>query len=148
MNAALGWVIGDETSLKNMLYDLDNIQTNKWGWGVFYATDANAVDQRCIFRNDWNPKGFDCPGFFVSEDGTVTPDQGKCGPGCYEAGNPTTGNGGGGAGCHFSEDDNRYSINQWNAKDSNGQNIVQDLLCQCNYNFKVRYIYIYIYIHI
>merc|ERR1711907_244925 len=32
MNAALGWVIGDEGSLKNLLYDLDNIQTDTWGW--------------------------------------------------------------------------------------------------------------------
>jgi len=138
MNAALGWVIGDEGSLKNLLYDLDNIQTDTWGWGVFYATDSNASDQRCVHRDDWKPSGFDCPGYFVSEDGTVTPDSGKCGAGCYDAGNPYVPNksGGGGAGCHFSSDGGRYSINQWNARDSNGQNLVGGKQCQCNYNLK------------
>merc|ERR1711907_761629 len=72
MNAVLGWVIGDEDSLKNILYDLDNIQTDDWGWGVFYATDANAVDGRCEYRDDWTPPGWDCPGYFVEDDGTTT----------------------------------------------------------------------------
>merc|ERR1711907_880701 len=72
MNAALGWVIGDEDALGNIFYDLDNIQTDDWGWGVFYATDANAVDQRCEYRDDWTPPGWDCPkGWWNSIDAST-----------------------------------------------------------------------------
>merc|ERR1712178_86280 len=139
MNAALGWAIGDEGSLRNILYDLDNIQTDKWGWGVFYATDANAADQRCEYRDDCNPPGWEVPKFFVEDDGlgTTIADDGKRGAGYYDAGNPQTDiGGGGGAGCHFGNDSGNNWINQWNALDSNGVNLVRNKECECEYDFK------------
>jgi len=146
MNAALGWVIGDEDALGNIFYDLDNIQTDDWGWGVFYATDANAVDQRCEYRDDWTPPGWDCPkGWFVLDDNTVPyPDNtfksdGKRGAGFYNAGNPQTApvGGGGGAGCHFGSDYGNWWINQWNSIDaSTGLNLVRNKECECEYQLK------------
>merc|ERR1712178_109433 len=139
MNAALGWAIGDEGSLRNILYDLDNIQTDKWGWGVFYVTDANAADGWCEYRDDWNPPGWDCPKFFVEDDGlgTTIADDGKRGAGYYDAGSPQTNiGGGGGAGCHFGNDSGNNWINQWNALDSNGVNLVRNKECECEYDFK------------
>lgn len=138
MNAALGFVIGDENSLKNILYDLDSIQTDTWGWGVFYATDSNSADSRCEYRNDWTPAGWDCPGYFVYDDGTTVQDDGKKGAGYYKAGNPQTDvGGGGGAGCHFGSDDGNQWINQWNSIDTNnGLNLVRNKECECEYKLK------------
>ena len=44
--------------------DFDNVQSDGWGWGVFYATDSNSVDQRCRYLEDpGNGYGpiYDCP---------------------------------------------------------------------------------------
>ena len=61
--------------------------------------------------------------------------------GYYDAGNPQTKvGGGGGAGCHFGTDswngqDNIW-INQFNAIDPNGNNLVSNKECECEYKLK------------
>jgi len=110
--------------------EFDNIQSQDWGWGVFYASDSNAVDQRCIWFEDKG--GYDCPGGWLPGGGQFVGDSTKKGAGWYPAGNPyADANLGGGAGCHFGGDD----IDQTDAVNGNSDNLMGDNNCQCNYNF-------------
>lgn len=126
--AQLAAVVG--SSMNKLFTDFDNIQSDDWGWGVFYASDSNSVDKRCRYLETYD--GFDCPGGWIPMNGDFSDDDTKFGAGIYDPGNPYAGGGGGGAGCHF---DNGY-IDQTNAYDSDGNNLMQDFDCQCNYAFK------------
>lgn len=119
MSDAMEWIFDD----------FKNIQSTDWGWGVFYATDANSVDKRCVFQKDWN--GFDCPGGYIDADtGDFFADDTKKGSGYYLPGNPDAkgDQGGGGTGCHFETN----GIDQTDSDDPNGD-LVGDKNCQCNY---------------
>jgi len=136
--ASVAFVIG--SNLGNLLPDIDNVQSDDWGWGVFYATDSNAADGRCR----WLPEvgGYDCPGAWVNKDdlGTVIADDPlggtgfHFGTGWYTWGNPNADGGGGGTGNHFNG--NIMSLDQENAKDGNDYSLTQDWDCQCNYGLK------------
>lgn len=128
--ASVGVVIG--SAMSNLFYDFDNIQTGTWGWGVFYAHDSNSVDIRCRWLG--SDQIYDCPGGYIPWGGTYTSDSTKMGTGGYTVGNPDANAAwGGGAGCHFDYVD--HTIDQINAYDAGGQNLVQDQDCQCNYFF-------------
>lgn len=136
--ASLGYVIG--SSMNEVMYDFDNIQTDDWGWGVFYASDSNSVDFRCHWSDQYD--GFDCPGGWLASDGSWSDDSSKLGTGAYPAGNPYADDSwGGGAGCHRDKGDSdpanpssgRY-IDQTDAP-SDGLNLVSDYFCQCDYTF-------------
>lgn len=127
--ASVGAVVG--TSMSILYPNFDNIQDADWGWGVFYATDSNSVDQRCIYWDDNN--GWDCPGGWLDASGNFDTSTGSKGSGSYYMGNPDVyglGGGGGGAGCHFGTDHNL--IDQPDSSDHNS-NLVGDANCQCNY---------------
>lgn len=135
----VAYVIG--SGMTNVFYDFDNIQSADWGWGVFYPTDSNSVDWRCRWLDQYN--GYDCGpdpdntrgGGWIDGDSGVWTDADKQGTGSYPAGNPEVDDStGGGTGCHL---DKRGSLtlDQTDAYDSNGQNLVQDHHCQCNYEF-------------
>lgn len=130
--ASVGIVVG--TCMTNILYEFDNIQDSTWGWGVFYAHDSNSVDIRCRYLASYS--GYDCPGGWIDQStGTFTADNTHTGSGAYPVGNPyANANWGGGTGCHFSRDS--LSIDQINAYDSAGDNLVEDYDCQCNYKYK------------
>ena len=129
--AQIGAVVGG--SMGNLMYKYDEIQHSDWGWGVFYPTDANAADQRCRYLA--NDNGWDCPGGWLGTDGSWTADGNKKGSGAYPAGNPYANPGwGGGTGCHFAA--YKSTIDQTDAWDGQGNNLVSDNDCQCNYNLK------------
>jgi len=131
--ATVGVVMGN--AMTKMWKDFSKIQDDNWGYGVFYASDANAADKRCVYRA--SNKGWDCPGGWLDYDtGSFTAD-GHKGSGSYAPGNPDASGGaeyggGGGTGCHFDSG----AIDQPDAYDSNGNNLVQDANCQCNYAYK------------
>eukprot|EP00450_Noctiluca_scintillans_P031542 CAMPEP_0194552346 /NCGR_PEP_ID=MMETSP0253-20130528/96677_1 /TAXON_ID=2966 /ORGANISM="Noctiluca scintillans" /LENGTH=473 /DNA_ID=CAMNT_0039399813 /DNA_START=65 /DNA_END=1483 /DNA_ORIENTATION=+ len=128
--ATVGFVIG--SSLSNFFYDYDNLQGTSWGWGVFYAHDANSVDLRCRWLD--SDGIYDCPGGYIPWGEDWISDSSKLGTGGYPVGNPYANSAwGGGAGCHM--DINEHVIDQLNQLDSTGQNLVQDDSCQCNYYF-------------
>jgi len=127
--AQLAAVVG--TNMHKLFKDFENIQHEDWGYGVFYASDSNSVDKRCRWIPDSN--GFDCPGGWIPLDKDFVPADDKKGAGWYEAGNPYAGGGGGGAGCHF---DGGPGIDQTNAINSNGENLMSGYDCECNYDFK------------
>jgi len=122
-------------AMGNMWGQFDNIQDDDWGMGVFFASDANAADSRCVYREEWN--GWDCPGGWVDFDtGEFSAMSDKKGSGSYSPGNPYAvgfDQGGGGSGCHF--DSNANAIDQPDADGSMG-NLVGDADCQCNYAYK------------
>jgi len=124
-------VIGN--NIGELLPDIDNVQNDDWQWGVFYATDSNAVDNRCRWRADDN--GWDCPGAWVDADNGVTWDDGSgdvhTGTGWYSFGNPYTGGGGGGTGPHWGGAD-LGDLNQENARDWNGVALTENFDSQCN----------------
>jgi len=139
--AQTAYVIG--SSMRDVFQDYDHIQSDDWGWGVFYPTDSNAADKRCRFYEDY--KGWDCPGGWVNEDGSFTADpedpsdpsrRRHGGAGYYEPGNPDAGYGGGGAGCHFEPADGVIDQDDAWAGGDAAKNLVQDGHCQCNYIFK------------
>jgi hypothetical protein len=110
--------------------NFDSIQDSTWGWGVFYGSDANSADQRCLYI-DQN-KGWNCPSYWIDQNGQSSWDPTKTGAGGFDWGNPgSQGGGGGGAGCHFNP--GGHAIDQW---DSSGTNLVEDSNCQCNYDLK------------
>jgi hypothetical protein len=82
--AQVGVVVG--TSMNKLMYHFDEIQDPSWGWGVFYATDANSVDQRCRYLS--SDDGWDCPGGWIDSGGGWTPNPSRGGAGAYPAGNP------------------------------------------------------------
>jgi hypothetical protein len=131
--ATVAVVIGDDqggNGMSKIFTNFDTIQANTWGWGVFYGSDSNSVDQRCR----WLPSDeiYDCPGGYIAQ-GTWHHDSSKLGAGYYPPGNPTLpdqGNAGGGSGCHFANYA-PYSIDQTDS--SRQPNLVQDSHCQCNY---------------
>jgi hypothetical protein len=118
--------------MQQLLPKFNDIQTADWGWGVFYAYDANAADKRC--RNLGSLNGFDCPGMWIPYQGSPHADNNKRGAGFYDPGNPyAQGGGGGGAGCHFDVGTGKIDqTDAWSGK----TNLVQDNDCQCNYAFK------------
>lgn len=127
--ASVGAVIG--TSMSTLYPSFDSIQDQDWGWGVFFATDANAVDQRCIYWDDNN--GWDCPGGWLDSFGNFDTTTGSKGSGNYYMGNPDAfgfDGGGGGAGCHFAQ-----GYNTIDQPDSNNpdRNLVRNANCECNY---------------
>merc|ERR1719253_827252 len=125
--AQLAAAIG--TNLKTLFANGDTIQDDSWGYGVFYGTDANAADQRCLYSEQYN--GYDCPGGWIPWGGSYSPDGDKKGAGNFPSGNPAAGGGGGGAGCHY----NQYNpgIDQYDAGDPN---LVGTNACECNYDLK------------
>jgi len=129
--AAVGYVVSQD-AMSELFNQFDLIQDSDWGWGVFYPSDSNSVDQRCFYRDDYT--GYECPGYWIGSDGYMVSDSDQRGPGKFPMGNPwaddTTG---GGSGCHF--DPNFGGIDQEDAFDGDGQNLVQDYQCQCNYYF-------------
>ena len=87
----------------------------EWNFGVFYATDANSVDQRC--RNIESSQTYDCAGGWLDYDGTWKPDASRRGSGYYTAGNPYANPAwGGGTGCH-AQDPAARGIDQADAID-------------------------------
>jgi hypothetical protein len=128
--ASVGVVIG--TSMSTLYDHFDDIQNSDWGWGVFYATDSNSVDQRCIYWDDNN--GWDCPGGWLDSSGNFDTSTGSKGAGNYYMGNPDAygfDHGGGGTGCHFSSGYN--TIDQPDSSDPN-RNLVSNANCECNYD--------------
>jgi len=115
----------------NVLFkEFDKIQDDGWGYGVFYGTDSNSADHRCIWSDKY--KGWDCPSYWVNQNGQANYDFTKLGAGGYDAGNTQAGLGGGGSGCHWNS--GGHGIDQWDS-DAN-PNLVQDANCQCNYALK------------
>ena len=130
-SAQLGAVVGSKMS--NIMAHYDQIQDTNWGWGVFYPSDSNSVDHRC--RHLGSENGWDCPGGWLTDNGAWTADSSKKGAGNYPAGNPyADASWGGGTGCHFAE--SRSAIDQTDAVNSQGTNLVQDRDCQCSYSLK------------
>lgn len=132
--ASVAFVIGNEVG--KLLWDVENVQSDDWGWGVFYATDSNCVDMRCRYRYDLN--GWDCPGAWVDADNGMFWDDGSgdthLGAGWYSQGNPyADGGGGGGTGPHWAGEG---FLNQENAEDGNGVALTMDYDSQCNYDLK------------
>ena len=130
--AQLGYVVAD--AMDQLLPHFSEIQDDNYGYGVFYASDSNSVDERCRYAQDSG--GWDCPGYWINSDGSVVQASDKRGAGGYAPGNPTVqGGGGGGAGCHFASYDPYHGIDQTDAYNQ-GENLVSDPHCQCNYKLK------------
>jgi len=114
--------------------NFDSIQNEDWDYGVFYPYDANSVDKRCRWLEDY--KGYDCPGGWISQSGKWSADASKLGAGGYPAGNPErdpqggAGSSGGGAGCHF--EPTKEAIDQTDAINYFKANLVADYHCRCN----------------
>merc|ERR1719411_598532 len=110
--ATTAYIIASEEGMSKVFREFDKIQSGNWGWGVFYPTDANAVDGRCRYKPDY--KGYDCPGGWLPWKGKFAPDNIHKGSGGYAAGNPDVNdNWGGGTGCHSHQDcqpHNRQSL--------------------------------------
>lgn len=126
--ATVAIVITD--SMEQAFQNFGNIQDDNYDMGVFYASDANAADGRCIFRQEYG--GYDCPGGWSDWDWGFSGDQEHHGSGVYAPGNPYKlgfDGGGGGVGCHF--DKNQGAIDQTDA-DSGMGNLVENENCQCN----------------
>jgi len=121
----VGVVIGD--NLPQFFADGDHIQDDGWDHGVFYGTDSNSVDHRCLWVG--SSSGYDCPGGWQTFNGTFWKDASKKGSGIYPPGNPYSGGGGGGSGCHAGA---LGTINQMDAYNKDGLNIVKNYACQCN----------------
>jgi len=121
-------VVGEH--LGNVFPHIENIQTNGWNWGIFYPTDANSVDQRCRWVEEFD--GYDCPGGWIPWNGKFEANGTKKGAGQYKAGNPNVGGGGGGAGCHFNAYGN--AIDQFDS--DSAPNLVGSKWCECNYDLK------------
>jgi len=135
--ASVGIVIG--TGMPTMFYDYDNLQSDDWGYGVFYGRDSNSADIRCRWLESfW---AYDCPGGWIDgHNGTYWSVPGKKGAGGYPAGNPYKNKGwGGGAGCHFGRAN--HVIDQVNAYDQNKppNNLVQNHDCECTYSVFSKY---------
>jgi len=144
--AATAYVIGSK--MGNLLPEWDTVQSPDWGWGVFYPTDANAVDYRCRYLDEY--EGYDCGpdpsdskgwgGGWIptggADAGQWSDDNTKLGTGAYEFGNPFVYGlaGGGGSGCHLDKGGSKI-IDQTDAFDFNGVNILGDNHCQCSYDF-------------
>jgi len=129
-SAIVAVVIG--SSMQSFLSDWDGIQSEDWGWGVFYPFDSNSCDGRCAWSEENG--GWDCPGGWLTGDGSWFDDASKKGAGSYQPGNPYAGidsgyHGGGGAGCHV----DGHSIDQMEA--NSDYSVVQDRQCQCNMIF-------------
>lgn len=131
LNAVVGVVMGSTQTLNKLFKDFGNIQKPDWGYGVFYATDSNAADHRCYWKE--KNQGWECPGAWIDEKTMkVSLDSRQRGAGYYPAGNPNAGGGGGGAGCHWSS--SGQNIDQY---DSSAQpNLVGNFWCECNYDLK------------
>lgn len=116
----MGYVIHKQ--IGQLFADWDNVQSDTWGNGVFYASDANSCDLRCAYFKTDTYEGYDCPGGWVDISGKWSADSTKKGAGGYN-----------GKGCHFNHVN---GIDQTNAKDSKGVNLVGNYQCECDYSFK------------
>merc|ERR1719174_1220753 len=116
--AVIGQVISD---LSTLWEDVDNIQSNSWDKGTFYSHDSNAVDKRCVWWED--QKAYECPGFWC-----------PWGKDCVEAGDKPGPSEHGGQGCHFNAD--ARMIDQPDAFNADGLNLVKSPSCECEYGFK------------
>lgn len=116
----MGYVI--HGAMSQLWTDWDKVQDGSWGNGVFYASDSNSADLRCGYFKTAQYEGYDCPGGWYGMDGSWSPDSSKHGAGFYE-----------GQGCHFNHVD---GIDQTNAKDSTGRNLMGNYNCECEYAFK------------
>jgi len=153
LNPVVSVVVGK--NMKDIFYDFDNIQSDDWGWGIFYASDSNSADSRCMplgKSGDWY---YNCPGYGIATDeegwqqeSGVNPylDDKFLGSGDFTAGNPfaspddgKTYFEGGGSGCHsfnspgealgkvgYAHQLGRITWNGGNAR-------IQDKYCQCYY---------------
>jgi hypothetical protein len=126
--ATMAYILLDALDNNAVYKDWANVQSATWGNGVFYPTDSNSVDQRCMF-NDHGPHAnfYDCPGGYIDAGtGQFHADMGAQGAGGYPMGS------GGGVGCHY---DNAGTIDQTDAVHKK-QNLVGSRWCECNYNFR------------
>jgi hypothetical protein len=130
--AQLGVLAG--YSMEKLFPHFEAMQDADWNYGVFYPFDSNSVEKRCRWLESY--QAYDCPGGWLPWNGSFGPDSTKLGAGGYPAGNPFTdpagdkGGKGGGAGCHFEATKN--AIDQTDAIDPFGRNLVMDNHCQCN----------------
>jgi len=144
--ASVAFVIGNH--LGELLRDIDNVQSDDWGYGVFYATDSNAADSRCRYmEEDW---GWDCPLAWINRDNGLAMDKDDpsgtvhYGTGWYAWGNPYAEGGGGGTGPHFEKrgcdgSGGLCGMDQENAFDANGVGLAEDYDSQCNYALNGNY---------
>jgi len=117
-NAVVGPVIYGH-GMNKMFEHFHAIQKTDWDKGVFYAHDANVDDKRCHYIEEY--KSYDCPLWWVDENGQASYAPDKRGAGQYK-----------GQGCHFNGDKDKDFIDQTDAYAGNS-NLVQDYNCQCNY---------------
>jgi hypothetical protein len=130
-DAVVHAVVG--SGMPKLMYQYDMIQDVEWKWGVFYPADSNSVTSRCRYLG--SEKTYDCPGGSV-KNGAYTSSNNYKGAGYYKAGNPYANPAwGGGVGCHFAGDYTPHNIDQTDAYDTQGGNIVQNADCQCNMTF-------------
>jgi len=145
--AGTGYILSPE-GMGNLFPEWDNVQHDDWGWHVFYPTDSNSVDYRCIWLETY--QGWDCgpdmwnypngawKGGWIPLNGDWVEDNTKLGSGNYEAGNPAAFSGkGGGAGCHFDKlaVDDGMGLDQTDGSTDDGHGLVMDYNCQCDYIF-------------
>jgi len=128
--ASVGFVVG--SAMVDFFPDFDNMQDATWGWGVFYAHDANSIDIRCRWLESYNL--YDCPHGYIPVGSSWTDWDSNLGTGGYPVGNPYANSScGGGAGCHLDGTD--LVLDQIHATNNQGEDLVQDNDCQCNYAF-------------
>jgi len=126
--ATMAYILLDALDNNEVYKDWANVQDANWNGGVFYPTDSNAVDQRCMYNDKGAHASFyDCPGGYIdANSGNFRQDSSAKGAGGYSMGS------GGGVGCHY---DGAGTIDQTDAINNN-QNLVGSRWCECNYNFK------------
>ena len=82
--STVGFVVG--SAMPNLFFDFDSIQTQTWGWGVFYAHDSNCMDLRCRWLE--SDQIYDCPGGYYPVGRTVDIGRDKGGCGWLSRGQP------------------------------------------------------------
>lgn len=133
--AQLGYVVG--RNMSNVFAEFEKIQQPVWNWGVFYGTSANSDSARCRWLPQYN--GYDCPGYWLPWNDTISKDVSKGGSASFNPGNPSKdATWGGGSGCHFATYDPKGGIDQTDAYDPNNKNsnLVGGPHCDCNENLR------------
>jgi len=152
----VGAVFGDD-SMKNLFGEgvqgqcRDYDDQGSYNLGVFYASDSNAIDQRCRYEGDdgrWDCRGlnFDPPsvqesaqGYFDDANRDFTKDPNAQGTSSFPMGNPyVITSGGGGTGYHMKwddgVDDGVPTLDQSEGCDDAGTCLVKNHDAECNYN--------------